>query len=331
MPDIDSKLRPKPRYEGIISGPFRFEPGLQPLATDFGNGPVDRQLFQIDNTYYDYLRVKRQTRQRRPELCFCEHKFPASAQDALCRLIVNHLEREHSEYFAVYRDKAQVMVHNKLTGARVAFRYRETGLRWTPDPEDKREFRSGFDLLANQLQEDLAIVSRDAERHWLSAIHLCFPNRWCARDKIGRTFAEIHEPVPHFGSIAARQSHLVNAMIDRGPYTRFVWGLSLDGELDHHPQTASHSARFDPEHPRLFLRVERQCVVGLPEFDCALFTIRTYHYELKRECPALAPRVRASIASMDDQTLRYKGIDASRDELLGWLESLVPTARSNHV
>jgi hypothetical protein len=105
---------------------------------------------------------------------------------------------------------------------------------------------------------------------------------------------------------------------------RFAWGITWDDELNHHPEpppAPNRRPRFDPEDPRAFLRVERQTVWGFPEVGAALFTIRTYLYDVAeiRRDPARRGDLAAAVASMSPASLAYKGLAPSRDPLLRWL------------
>ncbi|MBI2506452.1 MAG: DUF3445 domain-containing protein [Candidatus Latescibacteria bacterium] len=188
-------------------------------------------------------------------------------------------------------------------------------------------YTSALDALACQIQEDLAVVCRRADgSDWLAAVHLCCPNHWAAEEKVGRDFAQVHAPVAGMGPLNQRSADLIRAMIERGPYVRFAWGLGTDTRLNHHPEpppgipSANWQGRhFDPETPRLFVRVERQVLWGFPQQEAALFTIRTYF----RDCARLTPQERTqlglAIASMSPETLAYKGLVAHRDPILEWL------------
>jgi dimethylamine monooxygenase subunit A len=41
-------------YFPLDSGRYEVKPGLFSLDTDFGNGEVDRQIFQIDRNFTEY-------------------------------------------------------------------------------------------------------------------------------------------------------------------------------------------------------------------------------------------------------------------------------------
>ena len=180
---------------------------------------------------------------------------------------------------------------------------------------------SDLDALACKVQEDLAVIQRDAGRHWLAAIHLCFPNHWAAEEKIGKTFAAIHEPVAGIEPINRQAEKIVDTMIRATDgYVRFAWGVSTDDELNHHPGNP-RGRQFDRQNPRAFLRIERQTIWGFPEVEASLFTIRTYFEDLAKIEPDKRAKVITAIESMTPAQLTYKGLAESRDDLLAWLRS----------
>jgi hypothetical protein len=179
-----------------------------------------------------------------------------------------------------------------------------------------------LDALALTVQEDLAVIQRDGDRHWLAAIHLCFPNHWAAEDKIGQPVAAIHAPVAGIEPINRQADKLVDAMIHATTgFVRFAWGIATDTELNHHPANP-RGRQFDRKNPRAFLRIERQTIWGFPEVDASLFTIRTYFEDLAELPVAQRAKVITAIESMTPAQLAYKGLAGGRDDLLSWLRQL---------
>jgi dimethylamine monooxygenase subunit A len=171
------------------------------------------------------------------------------------------------------------------------------------------------------------VVRRQDGKDWTCAIHVCFPHMWTAEGKIGQDFVTMHQRVP--GMDKFRRPGMVNVMIDRGPNTRFVWGLQTDSRLNHHPEPPPTGADtwpeqpFDPAQPRLFLRVEREVLWGLPQVQAAFFTVRTYFTDCEqiRRDPARRDPLCAALESMDEAAAAYKGLLQSRGDVLTWLRS----------
>ncbi|BAY77048.1 hypothetical protein NIES25_35060 [Nostoc linckia NIES-25] len=81
---------------------------------------------------------------------------------------------------------------------------------------------------------------------------------------------------------------------------------------------------FDLEDPRLYLRIERQVIWGIPECEAALFTIRTYFRDcaVVKKDSMLRSKLYDAIQSMTPESLIYKGLVESKASILEWLENV---------
>ncbi|MFA6108264.1 MAG: heme-dependent oxidative N-demethylase subunit alpha family protein, partial [Candidatus Latescibacterota bacterium] len=159
------------------------------------------------------------------------------------------------------------------------------------------------------------------------AIHLCFPYRWTAEEKIGLDFVTMHLPVPGIENF--RRPGMVNIMLQKGPLVRFVWEVVTDTRLNHHPEPPPgvplerwQRRPFDPEDPRFFLRVERVVIWSFPDQEAALLAVRVSFQDgaaIRRD-PTRRDALCAAIASMSPESLRYKGLAEYRDQILAWLQ-----------
>jgi hypothetical protein len=276
------------RYFPLESGRYEVKPGLFKFGADFGNGEADRHVFQFDDEFPRYHAAKLAARAERLSKYFCTHDYRPETARRIHRFIAEAASRS--------RPASNDIPHEG------------------PAPT--------LDDLALCVPEDLAVIQRDGARHWLAAIHLCFPNHWAAEDKIGRTFAEIHAPVAGIEPIQRQADRLVDAMIRATTgRVRFAWGIATDTELNHHPDNP-RGRRFDPKQPRAYLRIERQTIWGFPDVDASLFTIRTYFEDIATLPAERRAKVISAIESMSPAALQYKGLAASRDDLLAWLRTL---------
>jgi hypothetical protein len=300
---------PHARYFPLESGRYEVKPGLFKFGTDFGNGEADRQVFQIDDEFPRYRAAKMAARQERLSKYFQTHDYRPATAERIEQFIVERLPLTPT--LSPSRGEGDTL---STAGQSILAR-----LPLSRGGEGQGE---GFDSLACRVQEDLAVIQRAGGRHWLAAIHLCFPNHWAAEDKIGKTFAEIHALVAGIEPINRQADKLVDAMINAtSGFVRFVWGIATDDELNHHPSDP-RGRQFDPKNPRAFLRIERQTIWGFPEVEASLFTIRTYFEDLAVIEPEKRAKVISAIESMTPESLEYKGLTASRDDLLAWLRSL---------
>jgi hypothetical protein len=162
----------------------------------------------------------------------------------------------------------------------------------------------GFSELAMQLQEDICIHRISDETDWLAAAHVCFPSGWNPAEKIGRTFREIHEPIPGMNLGMSRK--LAETMVYHGPFERVVWGVTQNRFVRVRPQKEP----FDPAKP-IYVKYERQVTVGFPAVRAALFTIRQHVIE-----DVDLKVLRDAIAGMTPEQKEYKGISASLQSYL---------------
>jgi hypothetical protein len=329
---VNASRRQPAIYFPLESGRYEVKPGLFPFGTDFGNAEADRKVFQIDGRFVEYRAAKLSARAERLSKYYCLHNYTQLIAHRVARFITERLVDEYPQHFALEQlSHGHAALHCMLTDDTLIFdaEMRLVDVRTPTHPSPP--YASTLDALACQVQEDLAVVALTTAGDWLSALHLCCPNHWAAEDKIGKDFASIHNPVPGITKINAKARALTEAMIYRGPYVRFVWGLSTDTRLNHHPQPPRCSLRkwrgraFTKQDPKLWLRVERQVLWGFADVRAALFAIHTYFtdcLDIKRE-PAQLEKLVSAIESMQPATLAYKGLAEFRDDAVAWLTETI--------
>jgi len=249
--------------------------GLLRFGTDFGNRDADQRFFPRDETSPHYRAEKARILSAHPER---DAYSVASELDEACVAAAHAwLSRAHEREG-----------HAPLSGLSRA-------------------------AVGRELVEDFAVLrldQRGADRTvWLNA---CFPSGWRPEHVIGQSFVGTHARIPAFEAVARKAASLVEAMVTRGPYVRFVWTISADDELDHHPDEGQRLAWSDAT-PRGFLRVERQTIIPLPLPESAgcVFLIRTYLYgfdELSAEQRAI---LATALECMPPEILRYKSLTAA--------------------
>lgn len=311
-------------YFPLERGRYEVKPGLMPLGTDLGNSQADAQVFQIDSNFTQYRQAKLLARKENLSKYYQTDNFIPTVAKAIARLIIQRLIQEHPQHFYIEKTANNLLAfHSLLTGDIL---YLDTD--WQLQQVHSQVIpllNSTFDALCVQVQEDLAVICRgDDGTNWLSAIHLCYPNHWSAEEKIGRDFATVHAPVAGMEKINQRSQAIVERMITQKPMVRFAWGLSTDTQLNRHPKSPITGRSFNLKYPRLYLRIERQVIWGLPEFESALFTIRTYFRDcsvIKKE-PVLRSKLRSALQSMQLESLTYKGLVENKNAILAWLDDV---------
>ncbi len=164
------------------------------------------------------------------------------------------------------------------------------------------------DAAGRLVAEDLCVLSRDDDSWRLVAATVCSPSRWRLRDKIGRTVAEVHDPVPDY---AGWYSDAVDASLDRVTVERPVWRLNwtiLDDPALFQ-QSGAPVAGSDVRLENLTFRVERQTLRRLPRTGDLVFTIRTYRSSLSDVAadPARADGLARSLRTCPAELAEYRG------------------------
>jgi hypothetical protein len=197
-----------------------------------------------------------------------------------------------------------------------------------------------LETLALALQEDLVLIgARDAPAFRVRAesvrteaayddaagsgraawLHVAFPSGWDPGAMAGASFERLHAPVPDADGLQRAAPALIDAMLSKGPFVRYVWGVSPDGARSRHPR---HARAMRDDHPieRAWLRVERQTTLPLAGLGLALFAIGVHVTPLTEALRS--PDRRAAfvdaIASLSPAARRYKGVPWSDERVRAW-------------
>ena len=315
-----------PFYFPPANGRYEVKPGLFPLGTDFGNDRLDQRVFQIDSNYREYIRQKNRALNENIQKYFCTDNPSLQSLIQVSNYIAKQLCYEYPEYFTLEKNEDHLIMHCCVEKS---LNQPDVYIPTRTASTDINLALSAINDLMQHIQEDIAIIELNEKgQDCISLLHLCFPNHWSAEDKIGKSFISSHMPVPGMSKINQRITQLLDAMINKGPFVRFAWGLSTDRRLNHHPEApASVSQKncsgrhFDPEHPELYLRVERQVINGFPDINAALFTIRTYFYDVSdiKNRPEKRDALVSALQTMSPEALTYKGLADSQPAILDWL------------
>lgn len=323
------QLPEQAKYFPVKGSFYQVEAGLHPLGTDFGNGRLDHQIIQLNNFYIRYRANKLACRAERLAKYYATHDLASERRAACCLRILQVLLEEHPSFFSWEgRSSRSGKLLCHLTQEELFF---EDGVLVKQVANVVPPYVDGFDALACQIPEDLAVVCREGTRDWLGAIHLCAAGHWAAEGKIGKDFSEVHSPVPGIAGITRAARAMVHAMIQKGPFVRFVWGFGSDDRLNHHPdpppgwEISEWRGRSFQNVPAgecpFFLRVERQVTLGLAESDAALFFIHVSYWDGReiRDDVAKREKLLQVLKTMDEPSRAYKGLTESMDPLVRWL------------
>jgi dimethylamine monooxygenase subunit A len=311
-----------PLYEPWSGGVYTVAAGLEPLERPGPHRGWDSRVLQIGS---DASRFRKNYEAARVDDLSKYHALAGlapEAEKAIHRFVAQTMCVEYPDRFHAESTQNGTQLHAMERGETLDF---GPGFEWRGNSEC---YVSGLDALVSQVPEDLAVVQTDKEGDRLAAVHVCAPSHWDPREKLGRSFVEIHEPVAGIEKVNAKGPALMRAIAKGGAYRRLGWSLTVDDRLNHHPvpprgfpgtPTAWHGKRFDPAAPRLFARVERQVLIGLPEHALVLFFIRVYTYNVEQLSITSRRALRAALRSMSPAAIAYKGIEDSVAAIDAWL------------
>lgn len=206
-----------------------------------------------------------------------------SAQQEFVEFLGQHLLAHHGDR---YRLQDNTLQH-------------DSGLRW-PWP--------ATDLWQASLwiAEDICLLEKTSQGYRMTAASVCSPSNWQIQDKIGKTVAAIHAPVPGYQEqLNAR----VNRLFDRLPPGRLLlrhnWSLQPGNELNWQAATVSEA-----DFSRPFWRVERQSLLRLPGSGAIVFSIRLFLYEISQlhNSGDFIPALEAQLDNLRQAEKDYKGL-----------------------
>jgi dimethylamine monooxygenase subunit A len=266
-----NKFSEPPKYFPITKGEYSTAPGLRELGIE--------KVFEIDNQFQLYRDAKLESRRENLDRHIKTKAYDTGVSQAVVEFISEKLVEEYPEVFTIEgKDDPNLRILECRTTGEILYLGKDE-ISWGHDAKTKPEYESRLDALACQIQEDITVMTanEDYTKNWLSAVHVCSPNYWAPDASLGKSFSELHGPVPD--SKKQLVDGLLKTSIKGGPFTRFVWGLTEDKELNHYYNSETDEKKwtsFSPENPELYLRVEREVLWGLKHVRALVFSFRTY-------------------------------------------------------
>jgi hypothetical protein len=171
---------------------------------------------------------------------------------------------------------------------------------------------SSFDEMALNLAEDVIIHRIKDEKDWMAAGHICLPSGWLPEEKIGKPLEEIHKPVP-----GMKNNHfkLVETMINKGPFLRYVWSVIFEERYNFHPRIPKKEFNAVSNN-LIFIKVEEQMTIGFPQVNAALFVLRQ---NIIKPQDIDYKGLYMSCSKMNELERKYKGIS---EDFLIYLKDL---------
>jgi hypothetical protein len=181
---------------------------------------------------------------------------------------------------------------------------------------------------ARQVPDDLVLME-NADGQWrVSALSLCAPTFFTAREVLGRALGDIHGPVHGFADrFLTRVVRIFDGLRPGLILERRNWSVVNSAET-FTPDSGPIRARISGIDPAragadLYVRVERQTLRRLPRTGRALFTIRVWLSpldDLARDPPRLAAFAKAwREASADFRA--YKRLELYDELVTGFLRA----------
>jgi len=176
--------------------------------------------------------------------------------------------------------------------------------------------------LGGRFEPDLLFLSNEADASFrLRGGALCFPTGWALGEKLGQSLEAIHGAVPGLNpAIGTSIQQFLSRLKPGGAFLRDNWGFAATDELNLHPARHVAGPALPISFDKLWLRVEHQALVALPQSRGVLFGIRIALHRMDEvvESPA-APGLRRALESMPRELAVYKRIETVRAEIIARL------------
>lgn len=152
---------------------------------------------------------------------------------------------------------------------------------------------------------------------------VCFPSSWAVEGKMGRSIDFIHGVVPGLNeAIGDKIRNFLKRLRPGVAWLRANWGLSRSPALNQHPRRGLPALEANATLDEIWLRVERQALLALPESGGVLFGIRIETCalsELRQDSEAAEGLVR-DLETMPAEMAEYKRISSVRARVIALLE-----------
>lgn len=151
---------------------------------------------------------------------------------------------------------------------------------------------------------------------------VCFPSSWALREKLGRTLAFTHGPVPRLNEqLAPKIDTVLRKLAPDAAWERENWSLARTAERNRHPRLdqARLDATITPDD--VWFRCEQQVLLRLSQTGGILFGIRLVIVPMREMLaePAAREGLRRALESMSDDAASYKNLTTARPVMLSWL------------
>jgi len=183
-----------------------------------------------------------------------------------------------------------------------------------------------LEVAGRLVQEDLCLMARHGPVHHLDAACLCFPSHWRLAEKIGRSAAALHGPVPRYDEeLAVRVDRYLDRLRPHTIAQRRNWSVHDAPDLfAPWPPETVRALDIDDVAAGLWLRSERQTLRRLPLSGAVLFTIRVQQapFGVLAGRPDVAARFAVRLENQPLELTAMNGLTAYRSPVLSWLRRI---------
>ena len=151
------------------------------------------------------------------------------------------------------------------------------------------------------IEDDVVIMHKGK----LEACFVAFPSSWNAGDKVGKSLAELHEPIADNEALLRASDGIMRAMTSGQSYHRYTWGISSLNGYSNHP--LYEKPDFDSLDDLTF-RVEHERTATVIKDTTAVFLIHVDTYPLKEVLKTDFRLIKESVDSMSENVLQYKNL-----------------------
>ena len=194
------------------------------------------------------------------------------------------------------------------------------------DSDGKAVFLAACQLIPEDVLLLLPAASKTEPDWFLQGGLLAFPGHWQLGEKMGKTLAELHSPVPEFAQRLARPvNRFFTKMQEATPSWRQNWSLQTDDRLYAPYREVIRLEKLSPALAghSIFVRIETQHFYKLSASGAVMFFIRTSLAPLDFWQDDISPiaELAAQLRQLSPAMTAYKGLGGMLPVLEGWLKN----------
>lgn len=181
-----------------------------------------------------------------------------------------------------------------------------------------------LETLGRELEPDFVLLGPSSRGAVVEGGVVCFPSSWSLPEKLGLSLDQTHQPVPRLNPQLGERIRIALERMPPGiAWKRENWGLSRDGDRNHHPSRIRKRLDETVTPGEVWLRVEHQILYRFPKSSAHLFGIRLTITPLVDviRCSAVRAGLGKALESMPDEIANYKGLLSARERISNWLSN----------